>query len=915
MRFCLLLITFTFCHLSQAQVTPAERAALLAFYNATDGPNWFSENDADPTDDWDFSGPVTNDWKGITIFGGNVISINMNPNQLITEANNLTGTIPNEIGNFPSLRLLNLAGENLTGNLPNSLFDLTELTYLNLVANNLSGEIPDEISQLVNLVNLLLTNNNFDGEIPVSITTLTNLESLELSGNNLSGEIPIELTNMIQLITLKLGSNQLTGFLYPEYENLVNLETFYLFSNSLTGTIPPELGNMTSLRFLNIGRNDLNGTLPDNLGNLSNLEFMDISSANISGSIPESFGDLTELQSLRLYINELTGTIPASLANLTQLRNFEVFSNELSGELSPDFGQWSQLLTFKAGSNQLTGSIPESYASFTNMTNFEVSYNNFSGELSPLFSNWNNITYLNIRDNEFSGELPDTYSNWTNLEIFNIGHNQFSGQLSPDFANWTNAQGLNFQHNQFEGPVPDFTAVLTDDIQGEFIQINNNRFQFGDFEDEFDYYNQELFGFFYNDQANVNDIEIFDNCVGSSITLSTIVSGTANVYQWFKDGSPLSGANDADLILDPLSVTDAGVYTCEITSTIVTDLTLERNPITVTVNDNAPTANEIADISICDLDGDGFAIFPINLADLESQTIGSQTGLTVSYYDVSGNPLTLIDNFTNTTPNTQTITVRVVNSSGCSDETSFNLITTLPATAEQLANTTVCGSFTLPELDLGNNYYTQPNAEGTQLQPGENITTTQTIYIYAGIGDCSDQTSFSVTIEPLITVEELEDVTECGVFILPQLNNGIYYTQPGGAGSILTAGESITENSTIYIYDTNEVCFAESSFQVTIDLIACEDSDEAIKLKFPKFFTPNEDGSNDVWKVDQDFFTLRGTVTIYDRYGKLLYQFSAETGSWNGTFNGRKLTATDYWYRFVEEEGNTTVTGHFSLIR
>ncbi|WP_324024183.1 T9SS type B sorting domain-containing protein [Maribacter sp. BPC-D8] len=914
MRFCLLFFALTFVHLSQAQVTPAERAALLAFYNATDGPNWFSENDADTTDDWDFTGLVTDDWKGLTIFGGNVISINMNPNQLISEANNLTGTIPDEIGDFTSLRILNLAGENLSGNLPASLFDLTELSYLNLVANNLSGEIPGEISQLVNLVNLLLTGNNLDGEIPVSITTLNNLEAIELSANELTGEIPFELTNMLQLVTLKLGSNQLTGFIYPEYENLVNLETFYLFGNLLTGTIPPEIGNMTSLRFLNIGRNDLNGTLPDNLGNLSNLEFMDISSANISGSIPESFGDLTQLQSLRLYVNELTGTIPASLANLTQLRYFEVLNNNLSGELSPDFSNWTQLLTFKAGSNELTGTIPESYASFTNMTNFEISYNNFSGELSPLFSNWNNISFLNIRDNEFSGELPDTYSSWTNLEIFNIGHNQFSGQLSPDFANWTNAQGLNFQYNQFEGPVPDFTAVLTDEIQGEFIQINNNRFQFGDFEDEFDYYNQELFGFFYNDQAKVNDIETFDNCVGSSITLSTIVSGTENVYQWFKDGSPISGANDADLILDPLSVTDAGVYTCEITSTIVTDLTLERNPITVSVNDNAPTANEIDNITACDLDGDGFAVFPINLANLESQIIGSQTGLTVSYFDATGNLLALTDDFTNTIPNTQTVIVRVTNSSGCEDETSFNLTTTTPATAEQFDDTTACGSFTLPELDLGNNYYTQPDAEGTQLQPGENITTTQTIYIYAGVGDCSDQTNFTVSIEPLLTVDELDDITECGVFTLPQLNNGSYYTQSGGTGILMNSGEAITQTQTIFIYDENDTCFAESTFQVTIDFIACENSDEAIKLKFPNFFTPNEDGANDVWEVNQDFFTLEGTVTIYDRYGKLLYQFDAKNGGWNGTFNGRRLTATDYWYRFVEKEGNTIVTGHFSLI-
>ncbi|MEP2278074.1 T9SS type B sorting domain-containing protein [Maribacter sp.] len=915
MRFCLLFIAITFVHLSHAQVTPAERAALQAFYDATDGPNWISENDADLTNDWDFTGPVTDNWKGITIFGGNVISINMNPGNLTFEGNNLTGTIPDEIGDLTFLNTINLAAENLSGNLPDSFFNLSDLVFINLRSNNLSGEIPDQISQLVNLNTLQLYDNNFEGEIPVSITTLTNLVSIELSGNNLSGEIPIELTNMLQLRTLKLSSNQLTGFLYPEYENLINLETFYLSGNSLTGTIPPEIGNMTSLRFLNIGRNNFNGTLPDNLGNLSNLETMDISDANISGSIPESFGDLTQLQSLRLYINGLTGTIPNTLSNLTQLRNFEVFNNDLSGELSPDFGQWSQLLTFKAGSNQLSGAIPESYSNFTNMTNFEVSYNNLSGELSPLFSNWISATFIALHYNEFSGEIPDTFADLVNLEIFNLGHNQFSGTLSPSFTNWTNIQGLNFQYNQFEGTVPDFTAVLTNTSSGEFIQINNNRFQFGDFEDEFNHYNEELFGFFYNDQAKVNDIESFEGCSGSSITLTTEVSGTANVYQWFKNGTAITGATNENLTFDPLILSDDGIYTCQITSTIVTGLTLERNPITLTVNENAPTAYTVDDIYGCDLDGDGFTNFNVDINAIESQAAGNQTGLLFSYYDTLKNPITLTQDYINTTAERQLVTIRVSDISGCYQETDFELIASPPAQADILSDVEACDNYILPELSANNNFYTEQDAGGSRLQAGDNIISSQTIYIYAGSGDCADQSNFTITIEPSAIVDELDDVTECGVYILPQINNGNYFTESNGAGIALNSGDTITETQTIYIYNENDICFSESSFQVTIDLIACENSDEAIKLKFPNFFTPNEDGTNDIWKVDQDYFILTGTITIYDRYGKLLYQFDAENGGWNGTFNGKRLPASDYWYKFIEAKSNTVITGHFSLKR
>jgi hypothetical protein len=34
-------------------------------------------------------------------------------------------------------------------------------------------------------------------------------------------------------------------------------------------------------------------------------------------------------------------------------------------------------------------------------------------------------------------------------------------------------------------------------------------------------------------------------------------------YQWFRDGSPLTGQTSATLLFSPLRVIDSGVYTCE----------------------------------------------------------------------------------------------------------------------------------------------------------------------------------------------------------------------------------------------------------------------------------------------------------------------------------------------------------------
>lgn len=85
-------------------------------------------------------------------------------------------------------------------------------------------------------------------------------------------------------------------------------------------------------------------------------------------------------------------------------------------------------------------------------------------------------------------------------------------------------------------------------------------------------------------------------------------------------------------------------------------------------------------------------------------------------------------------------------------------------------------------------------------------------------------------------------------------------------------------------------------------------------LGYPKFFTPNGDGFNDYWRISQlSQIYPEAQVEVFDRYGKFLYQFTAQETGWDGTFNSRKLPASDYW--FVLRLSNRTVRGHFSLLK
>ena len=91
-------------------------------------------------------------------------------------------------------------------------------------------------------------------------------------------------------------------------------------------------------------------------------------------------------------------------------------------------------------------------------------------------------------------------------------------------------------------------------------------------------------------------------------------------------------------------------------------------------------------------------------------------------------------------------------------------------------------------------------------------------------------------------------------------------------------------------------------------------------LGFPKYFSPNADGINDIWKIkgfDEKFYQPT-RVYIIDRNGIILADFDAKQG-WNGTdYNGRQMQSDDYWFKVIliyRSKYQEIKIGHFSLLR
>ncbi len=454
-------------------VTFAQRNALIALYNATDGPNW--------TNTWDLNTDIST-WHGIALDGsGNVQTV-------ILQNNNLIGTIPPEIEN------------------------LANLVSLILDENQLTGQIPVEIGNLVNLESVFLDNNQLSGTIPTEIGNLTNLELLELNSNQLTGLIPIEIGGLMKLRSLRLSANELSGTIPSEIGNLINLNSLDLSVNKLSGDIPTDIGNLTNLETLRLNSNQLSDTIPSEIGNLINLRSLNLGGNELTGSIPSEIGNLTNLSSISLDNNQLSGKIPIELYSLINLNFINLHFNQLEGTISPEIENLAKLRIIALSNNQLTGTIPVSIEKL------------------------NELSFLDLIGNKLSGKIPPALGNITELSV---------------------------------------------------LGISSNNFVFEDFENEFNVYNAYDI-FVYSPQASVDNPEIIETVESSEIVLSVnATSSTNNSYQWQKDGVDIAGANTNPYIISKSTLNDSGVYTCVITNTVVTDLELTKEPITVTVNPDA----------------------------------------------------------------------------------------------------------------------------------------------------------------------------------------------------------------------------------------------------------------------------------------------------------------------------------------
>jgi gliding motility-associated-like protein len=114
------------------------------------------------------------------------------------------------------------------------------------------------------------------------------------------------------------------------------------------------------------------------------------------------------------------------------------------------------------------------------------------------------------------------------------------------------------------------------------------------------------------------------------------------------------------------------------------------------------------------------------------------------------------------------------------------------------------------------------------------------------------------------------------------------------------------DNTTYVVLATNNgSCAARDSMRILV-----------LKgVQIPNAFSPNGDGLNDVWNIPGLIVYEQSRLSIYDRYGQVIFQSTGYQRPWDGTKAGKPLPVGVYYYLLDLGDGSPRRNGSITLLR
>jgi gliding motility-associated-like protein len=316
-------------------------------------------------------------------------------------------------------------------------------------------------------------------------------------------------------------------------------------------------------------------------------------------------------------------------------------------------------------------------------------------------------------------------------------------------------------------------------------------------------------------------------------------------------------------------------------------------------------------VATCDGDAvqDGLYQFDLNARVTPQVLNGLPAGMIVEYYSIPAdavsqkNPLPNI--FKNTTANQQLIYARIINGADCYGIIPITLVvnTFNPPDFQDETASLCLGSTTTLSVATGFSSYLWNTGETTN---SIRIAASGDYFVkVTATNSCEKTKKFTVNSSGIATI------TGAKVNDFAGNKNSVLIEYTGVGNYEFSLDGSYFQDNPLFtgIAPGNYLAYARDKNGCGISA-----SYSVYVLDYPRFFTPNGDGFNDVWKIKNLDLFPKAVITIFNRYGKLLKELNTINPSWNGKYNGIEIPSDEYWFHLNFSDGKI-IKGHFSLKR
>ena len=411
-----------------------------------------------------------------------------------------------------------------------------------------------------------------------------------------------------------------------------------------------------------------------------------------------------------------------------------------------------------------------------------------------------------------------------------------------------------------------------------------------------------------NEPLSAGSDAILDICSDNGTTdLFTLIGAADTGGTW----SPALASGTG--VFDPL-VDASTTYTYLLTNACGNS----SSEVVVTVT-QAANAGTDGSISLCVIDG-SIDLFNVlggdpNTSGTWSPTLTSGTGVFDPEFDTAG---TYIYSVTATSPCTSNASAQVsvaVNDSSAPTVVEANPIFCLvdtPTIADLDATVSSTGTITwYDDADL-----TTELMSTEALTDGEDYYATQTIggacessvnvQINVTVGDAPTPTLINANLELCINDSPTVNDLTLNIFEYNSTSTNVIWYDFATNGTVITETTELSGSTTYYAVLIDPVTGCESSERLAVspDLTGCG------LLIIPDGFSPNGDGTNDTFDIDNlDILYPNFEIEIFNRYGNVVYKGNASTPRFDGTSNqSRTLVDGDlpvgvYYYIFNYNDG------------